>query len=260
MNQKPIPSRLRFLVEAERGRPGAPGDAKALAQAKLAALLGPGAGLGGGGGEGSGGPGGSGATGTAPSHGSFPTSALKAGASGLGTAKLIGAFVIGGIVGGAVATATVRPGERLVYVDPVGPALSASGTVPPTAASIAAIDVSSLPSASASAQSGRASPPVTTPPASSAVRSRDGDLSAERTIIERARSALARGDGEAALVAVAQHEREFAKGQLAEEREVVAVQALVTAGRVQEAAERGARFRKAFPNSLLLPIVDQALR
>lgn len=260
MNQKPIPSSLRFLVEAERGRPDSSGDAKALAQAKLAALLGPGAGLGGGGGEGSGAPGGSGATGAAPSHYSFPTSALKAGASGLRTAALIGAFVVGGIVGGAVVAATVRPSEHLVYVNRVAPALSTSATVPPVAVSIAAIDVASLPPAGASAQSARVSPPATPPPASSAMRLRDEDLSAERTIIERARSALARGDGEAALVAAAQHEREFAKGQLAEEREVLAVQALVTAGRVQEATERGARFRRAFPNSLLLPIVDQALR
>jgi hypothetical protein len=147
-----------------------------------------------------------------------------------------------------------------VYVDRVAPALSVSGTVPPAATSIAIIDVGSRPPASASSQNGHSVASVTTPPASSAARSRDGDLSAERTIVERARSALVRGDGEAALVAVAQHEREFSRGQLAEEREVLAVQALVTAGRIQEAAERGARFRKAFPNSLLLPIVDQALR
>jgi outer membrane protein assembly factor BamD (BamD/ComL family) len=85
-------------------------------------------------------------------------------------------------------------------------------------------------------------------------------LAAERAVIERARSALARGDGQGALVAVAQHQRDFPSGQLSEEREALAVQALATAGRAQEAAERGARFRKTFPNSLLLPLVERALR
>src|SRR5262249_46233092 len=105
-----------------------------------------------------------------------------------------------------------------------------------------------------------ASPPASPSTARPALRSRDTDLAAERAVIERARSALARGDGQGALVPIAQHERGFARGQLVEEREALAVEALVTAGRVQEAAERAARFRKAFPNSLLLPVVDQALR
>ena len=148
----------------------------------------------------------------------------------------------------------VRPEERVVYVERALPGLSVSDAAPPAATSIAAIDVSSLPSVSAASPSGR---PTT---GTASARPRDADLSAERAIIERARSALARGDGDGALVAVARHEREFTKGQLVEEREVIAVQALVTVGRIQQAAERGARFRKSFPNSLLLPIVDEALR
>src|SRR5205807_127438 len=106
----------------------------------------------------------------------------------------------------------------------------------------------------------RVAPAPAAPGSAATARSRDTDLAAERAIVERARSALARGDGQGALASIAEHERRFAHGQLVEEREVLAVQSLVAAGRGQEAATRGARFRKAFPGSLLLPLVDQALR
>jgi hypothetical protein len=158
-------------------------------------------------------------------------------------------------------TAVATPEVRTVYV--TAPAASRE-TAPAASTSVATtaipdVPVTSLPNVASPRSS---APAAAVAPAASAAepKSRDTDLSAERAIIERARAALARGDGAGALTAVEQHEREFAKGQLVEEREVLAVQALVTAGRVQEAAERGARFRKAFPSSLLLPLVDQVLR
>lgn len=244
MNQKPVSPHLRFLVEAERTRPDAPPNAKALAEAKLAALLGPDAGLDGGD---------AGNTGTIGNQGS-PVNSVSAGASGIGAAKLVGALLLGGVVGGGVVAGVLRPTERVVHVDRVSPSGTPSPSPVVSSPAIAVVDVSSLPTVSASVRTSRSAP------AASSARSHDGDLSAERAILERARSALARGDAAGALVAVDQHERGFPNGQLAEEREVVAVQALVAAGRTQEAAERGARFRKAFPNSVLLPIVDQALR
>jgi hypothetical protein len=252
MNLKPVSPKLQFLLEAERSRPDAPAEAKAAARTKLAALLGPAAGLGGGQrGGGSPGPNGNGtATGSLPG-------AIQ-GASALGAAKLLGVFAIGGLVGGGVATAVIRTTERVVYVERPAPVISSvvSTSEPPSAtAEIAA----QAPSAIASATTARAGATVA-PSSPSPAKSHDTNLAAERAIIERARSALARGDGPGALASISQHEREFSKGQLAEEREVLAVQALVTAGRIQEAAERGARFRKTFPNSLLMPIVDQALR
>ena len=91
-------------------------------------------------------------------------------------------------------------------------------------------------------------------------RARDADLSAERAVIDRAHAALARGNANAALEAVAQHQKSFPRGQLAEEGEALAVQALVAAGRTQDAANRAGRFRKAYPKSVFLPVVDEALR
>jgi hypothetical protein len=75
-----------------------------------------------------------------------------------------------------------------------------------------------------------------------------------------ARTAVARGDSRAALEATARHEAQFPRGQLSEEREVLATLALASAGRTREAVERGARFRKKYPDSVFLPMVDEALR
>jgi outer membrane protein assembly factor BamD (BamD/ComL family) len=79
-------------------------------------------------------------------------------------------------------------------------------------------------------------------------------------LLEVARSALARGDGRAALEALTAHEERHPRGQLAEEREAMVVQALASAGRRNEAVARAARFRLAYPTSVLLPIVDAAVR
>jgi hypothetical protein len=254
MTEKSIPPELRFLIEAERSRPDAPAEARAIAQAKLAGLLGPIAGLGGGGRDG----GSSGPIGRGSAAGSVARGSGRAlkGALGVPAAKALAVLALGGLMGGGVATAVIRSGERVVYVERPASAVSATAPLPQVSSATAEI-VPPLPSAIAST---RGAAPPSAPLSSSMARGRDTDLAAERAIIERARSALARGDAQGALVSIAEHEREFPRGQLVEEREALAVQALVTAGRAQEAAARGAHFRKAFPNSLLLPLVDQALR
>jgi hypothetical protein len=88
---------------------------------------------------------------------------------------------------------------------------------------------------------------------------RDTGLSRERALLEVARTALARGEIASALEAVERHARDFPQGRLAEEREVLAVQALALAGRGDEASARARAFRAAFPDSLLQPAVDAAL-
>ncbi len=108
-----------------------------------------------------------------------------------------------------------------------------------------------LPASAAPAPAPR---PRTVPPA------RDTDLDAERAIVGEARSALARGDAAGALAAVSRHERQFARGRLAEERESLAVGALARAGRGEEARARAERFRAGWPGSLYGPVVDAAIR
>jgi hypothetical protein len=88
---------------------------------------------------------------------------------------------------------------------------------------------------------------------------RDRDLAIERALLDEVRGALARRDGAGAVASAEQHAQRFPRGRLAEERESMWVQALVFAGEIEEAQVRAARFRRRYPSSLFLPVVDAAL-
>ena len=90
---------------------------------------------------------------------------------------------------------------------------------------------------------------VTAPPASG----RDVSLSAERALLEVARAAMAKGELPATFSALEKHQREFANGRLAEEREALFIQVLHAAGREAEAASRTEQVNKQFPDSLRAP-------
>jgi hypothetical protein len=99
--------------------------------------------------------------------------------------------------------------------------------------------------------------PLTAPPkVSSAVR---GASQAELRFLVRARQADARGDYAKVLSLLAQHQRGYPVGRLAEEREVLRVKALVGLGRQGKARQVAADFRHHFPRSVLLPKVDEML-
>lgn len=99
--------------------------------------------------------------------------------------------------------------------------------------------------------------PVIAPPKSSgAVR---GASQEELRFLVRARQADARGDYAKVLSLLAQHQRGYPVGRLAEEREVLRVKALVALGRKGKARQVAADFRQHFPRSVLLPKVDEML-
>ena len=68
----------------------------------------------------------------------------------------------------------------------------------------------------------------------------------ERTLLDEARVAVEREDGAAALVTTEEHARRYPRGILVQEREAIAVRALVLLGRIDEARARVDRFRQAF--------------
>jgi hypothetical protein len=74
----------------------------------------------------------------------------------------------------------------------------------------------------------------------------------ELQLLEPARSSIARGGFEAALTAIARHQREYPHGQLAEEREALRVRALWGSGQKAAAESAAAAFRKHYPRSGLL--------
>jgi hypothetical protein len=74
----------------------------------------------------------------------------------------------------------------------------------------------------------------------------------ELGLLEPARTSSARGDYNAALAAIAKHQREFPNGQLAEEREALRVRALWGLGQRPAAEAAAAVFRTRYPRSGLL--------
>jgi hypothetical protein len=84
-------------------------------------------------------------------------------------------------------------------------------------------------------------------------------LAAEQALLDPARAAIARGDGAAALADLDAHERRFPAGALSQEREAMAIHALVLTGDRARAERRAATFRARFPGSVLQPLIDTAL-
>jgi hypothetical protein len=150
-----------------------------------------------------------------------------------------------GAAAGALAWRAVHGSAppQIVYVDRDRPV--AASPPPPTPDAVA------IPTA------------TSTPPSAPANAVSNGSpgnsLAAERSLLDIARSAFGRGEGDAALAALARHEKAFPNGQLAEEREALAVRCLVLTSRADEARARGARFRRRYPTSVMLPAVEAAL-
>jgi hypothetical protein len=82
----------------------------------------------------------------------------------------------------------------------------------------------------------------------------------ERSLVERGRAAIARRDAISALEALTAHERSFPNGALAEEREVLVIQALALAGRGADARRRARDFGQRRPNSVFTRRIEETLQ
>jgi hypothetical protein len=78
------------------------------------------------------------------------------------------------------------------------------------------------------------------------------DPTAELRLLERAQQAL-RADPARALVFAEEHRQRFARGQFAQEREMIAIEALVSLGQSERAATRARAFARRYPDSSHLP-------
>lgn len=177
----------------------------------------------------------------------------------LGGALLLGVGVAGGV---ALGRTVWSPEPVVVQAPPVVIHAPPAVPPPPKAEPPPRVETAEPPPSAPvrpvvakPARSTEVTPPKEpTPPAT-----RDTQLSQERALLEVARTALAKGDVTGTLDAVERHARDFPDGRLAEEREVLFIQALVQAGRKDEAARHADAFKKHFPDSLMLPAVDAAL-
>jgi len=108
-----------------------------------------------------------------------------------------------------------------------------------------------LPSASAQLElpapvSGASAASRGVPSAATTAAVPQGTLAQERELVEGARAALTRGRPVDALAATDRHAQQFPRGRLAEEREVLAITALASLGRIPEAEARRARFLRVY--------------
>lgn len=180
--------------------------------------------------------------------------------AGLTSSKVLaiaaGIWLIGGATGAALFGA-LRPQEvRVVYVDRPAPwTRSVPSATAPSAATAATTTSSTEPGPSDSsvvaAAAARRAPPTGALPSS--------ELARERVLLDLARDKAARGEPASVLALAEQHRGQFPRGKLGEEREALAIRALISLGRVDEARMRARTFRLAYPNSILLPAIDSAM-
>lgn len=160
-------------------------------------------------------------------------------------------WLLGGITGAAIYRAWCPRELHVVYVDrPVAPT---SPQERPALPAVAAPSAAPIPLSSAAVS------PVPERPSGGTVFERGSELARERALLDLARSAAGHGEPERVLAIVAQHRQQFARGRLSEEREALAIRALLSLGRGGEARERARAFRDIYPNSFLIPALESAL-
>jgi hypothetical protein len=196
------------------------------------------------------GAGGAGAAGAGAGAGTAGAGAAGASKAALGAAtavkagiaiKVIGAVAIAGVAG---AGAVVVSNRRVEPTAPVGlvatsaPHASTSATTATTASAAVALPAASV-----------ESPPRSVPTSSTAsAEIRNEGPEAEVKLLERAQDALRSHPAEA-LALCNDHTKRFPSGMLVQEREVIAIEALLKTGRKDEAQARANRFKTRFPGS-----------
>lgn len=183
-------------------------------------------------------------------------------ATGLsGTAKVVGVVLaVGAAVGGGVAiraqlAPTPEPTvlssqEGTIQRPPAAPPDPAPAPAEPDGVA-AAVEPAPSPSRPiipipAARRRDRADPAMTMDP------------KAEAALLQQAKDALLAEPGRALQLCEA-HARRFAAGVLGQEREVIAIEALVGMGQLEQARERARRFRDSHPGSTHLRRIDQVL-
>jgi hypothetical protein len=181
------------------------------------------------------------ASGTAAQGGAGATAVTA-----VGIGKIAGVVLLGGALAGG---AWWWSGSRGSTPAPSAQPSTAPRTVPVAASpkSVAASPVDSTPVAAPSA-------------ADSAQEVRSGARPAapmtEAQLLQRARAALAT-DPALALRLTEMHKARFGSGQLAQEREVIAIDALERLKRTNEAKQRATQFHSEFPDSVHQHKVDE---
>ncbi len=229
----PLTESVRALVRRVAALEAAPQGARARVLARVEAIIGPPSGGGGG-----------------YSSGSRPVAEPAAGVRHGALPRMLplaASFAVGGVLGATLMHSAMRRSvsnepERIVYFE----------RTPATASTLTSVEAATAPPSQASV--------ATTPaPQGAPFAGTRNQLAEERALLDLARSALEREDAASALAATDKHERAYANGILVQEREAMAIRALVMLGRAGEARARAVHFRKRFPDSVLLPTIESTI-
>lgn len=184
--------------------------------------------------------------------------AIKAGTAALGAKAGLGlakttmlAIAAAAIVAGAGVGAIVVGSSTAK-----GPPAPSGVVPPPVVSSVVApeptLALEPLPSASA------AQVPSAKPVAKPIPSTDEADPALEGPLLHEAQDAL-RSSPAAALAKTQEHAKKYPRGLFVQEREVIAIEALVALGRTGEAEARAARFDKSFPGSTHKRRIDTLL-
>jgi hypothetical protein len=227
--------RLRYLLRAAR--------ADLPAEDRLQGILtGVGAAVGGANGPGGHAPGIDGAGPTVTGATTVATGLKMATLAKVGVATLL---TLGAATGGYLSTRPAIAPTAAPQRAPVVAAPSATAVAPSSVAT--AIDV---PLAASEGPVAASAAPTQAP---SAPRAEDGV--SEIALLDAAQDALP-SDPAAALVLADRHAARFPHGALAQEREVIAIEAMSRLGRIDDARRRAHRFSREFPRSAHWPRIE----
>jgi hypothetical protein len=236
---------MTSLLEAERGNVSAPVDAEARAWGRLAAALvlppdGGGSGPGGGG---------------APATAAAPPPVAATGVAWKVGSGLYALGVLSGVLGSIAVMSATGPAA------PSRPAPAASSAT--AAAQVerdtdAPATIAELTTTADASKGPAAHPPAPARP--SGAPTPENTLLGERVVLDRARAALGRGDGSLALAETDAHAHRYPQGLMAEEREAIAIQALLLVARYDDARQREASFEQKYPRSMLLQAVRASVQ
>lgn len=186
-------------------------------------------------------------------------------ASGLGIGGVGGKLVLGLVVVGIGAATLygIWPQPSAQRLAP-RPALATTHGAPPVPDAVRSTAIAPTSQAAPSTQSAEAMPPQ--PPARAASRAaprsrapKEVDATGELALLERAQRAL-RDTPSVTLALTEQHRARFGRGQFEQEREMLAIEALLRLGQIADAKQRGRRFAQRHPGSSHLPHLEDLLR
>lgn len=165
----------------------------------------------------------------------------------------LASFVLGGLCGaGLYGALRAEPAPRVIYIERATPPAS---VLPLVAASAAPTALPAPTEVKAPIAVSNAS----ATPSASGARSAFANLAEQQALLDLARAAFARSDYPTTLALLKTHFQRFPKSVLSEEREALEIKALAGSGRSAEAHARAARFSANFPQSLLLPSINDSL-